>query len=323
MAKDSYTPRGIRNPKLLEAFDENGRYGAFLKLVADDPELDLQIRSDYVNVYYRGHSLAKIESPNGAVQFSEYYFLREDTIPYVDGIDGKHHINVKGDKKRNIPRQTEIIKDLRGQRDDLKAHFKKGYFEYYIAEAKKQMDQWLADFPKPEREEQQKIVTLNTTPDAEFTIVDIEFQTSELAPFAYKPISKNDKRKSTRLDLIAVDREGQLYVIELKKGCRACQGKSGLSDHLRTFENSIGNAPEEFLKEMAFILEQKQKFGIIKNKSLKIDQSKNPLFVFGYAPDKDETIERFEEICKAEKVDGIPVLQCNPNQKLTLYKNKA
>ena len=322
MAKEIYTPRGIRNPKLLKEFGQNGRYKSLLEIVANDPDLDLQIRSDYVNIYYRGHNLAKIESPNGAVQFSEFYFLRKDMIPDVPGIDGKHHVNVKGDKKRNIPQQTEIITKLREKRDDLKSIFKKGDYKTYIAKAKNQMDLWLSDFPKPEREEQHKIVKSNTQPGAEFTIIDIEFQTSVLAPYAYTPESPKDSRKSTRLDIIAVDKQGQLYVIELKKGCGACEGKSGLADHLKSFNNSVGRAPKEFLKDMAFLLKQKQEFGIIKDASLKIDESKDPCFVFGYAPNKDntETIGQFEELCRNEKVGSVPILECKSDHTLTLYK---
>lgn len=320
MANKSHTPRGIRNSKLLDAFADNGCYKRFLELVAMDDQLDLQIRSNYINIYYRGHNLARIESPNGTVQFSEFYFLRTHMIPDVTGIKGKHHINVKGDMKRNIPRRQEIIDNLRKERDSLKETFRSRKFDTYITEAKKHIDAWLVDFPKAEREEQQEIINSNTKIGVDYTIIDIEFQTSTLAPYAYKPVSKTDKRKSTRFDLIAIDKHGQVYVIELKKGCGACTGKSGLADHVRMFKNSIGRAPKEFLNEMSFILKQKKEFGIIKDNSLFIDETKQPLMVFAYSPKENEPITLFEKMCKTEKVEFIPILECNPNKSLTLYK---
>lgn len=321
MAKTEYTPRGIRNEKLLNAFTD-GRYKALLETVTADNELTIQIRADYVNVYYRGCNIARIKSPNGYVEFDKYYFLREDMIPEIPQIKGKHKINVSGDKDRGIPRRDDIINELKDSRDKLKKIFKEEKYEEYFCEAKQVMDGWLGWNEKAEKEEQQQIVYRNTQDDADFYVLDIEYQISTLAPFSYRKSDACDTQTSPRPDIIAVDKAGQLYVIELKKGFDACFKKAGLRAHKQAYDNSIGRASEEFVREFINILEQKQAFGIAPEQ-LFIDKIKAPIFIFAYATDlkkPNHTMAKFERLCSSEGVGSIGILECRSDHKLVKYK---
>lgn len=321
MAQTEYIPRGIRNEKLLNAFAD-GRYKALLETVIADTELNIQIRADYVNVYYRGCNIARIKSPNGCVEFDKYYFLREDMIPEISQIEGKHKINVSGDATKGIPPRPEIIKKLTEQRDKLKKLFMDQKYEKYFCAAKQVMDGWLGWNEKAEKEEQQQIVYRNTQDDADFYVLDVEYQISTLAPFSYQKSDACDTQTSPRPDIIAVDKTGQLYVIELKKGCDACRGKAGLRAHKEAFDSSIGRASEEFVREFISILEQKQAFGIAPEQ-LFIDKIKAPIFIFAYATDlkkPNHTMAEFENLCVSEKVEDIGILECRSDHKLVRYK---
>ncbi len=321
MGKTEYTPRGIRNEKLLAAFT-NGRYKTLLETIKADDELDIQIRADYVNVYYKGGNIARIESPYGCVGFDEYYFLREDMIPVIPQIKGRHKINVSGDKDRGIPPQTDIINKLRDRRNKLKIIFKEENYSEYFRQAKEAMDGWFMWNPRREKEEQQQIVHRNTQDDAEFYVLDVEYQISILSPFKCGQTTESGKQKSPRPDIIAVGRDGQLYVIELKKGCGACGGKAGLKAHKEAYKGSIGCNTDEFVKEFKNVLKQKQDFQLA-DKSLFIDDCKQPIYIFAYALDPQkpkDTMAKFKEICKDQDVDDVGILECRSDHKLVRYK---
>ncbi len=252
MAKTEYTPRGIRNGKLLAAFT-NGRYKTLLETIKADDELNIQIRADYVNVHYKGGNIARIRSANGCVGFDKYYFLREEMIPIIPQIEGRHKINVSGDKKRGIPSQPDIINKLKNRENELEKIFKDGNYSEYFRQAKEAMDGWFKWNPKREKEEQQQIVRRNTQDDAEFYVLDVEYQISRLSPFKCEQTTESGKQKSPRPDIIAVGRDGQLYVIELKKGCGACEGKAGLKAHKQAYDGSIGRKTDVFINEFKYI----------------------------------------------------------------------
>lgn len=324
MGKTEYTPRGIRNENLLKAFtDTDGIYKTLLETITADNELDVQIRADYVNVYYKGCNIARIKKPNGCVEFDEYYFLREDMIPEIPQIKGRHKINVSGDKKRGIPRRDDIIKNLKASRNELKKIFNKGNYKEYFRLTKEAMNGWFEWNKKPEKEAQQAIVRENARSDAEFYVLDVEYQISKLAPFKYEPMDESDKQNSPRPDIIAVGKkDGQLYVIELKKGCSACKGNAGLKAHKQAYERSIGRKPDEFVKEFKNILQQKQDLQLA-DKSLFIAEDKQPIFIFAYALDEqepDDTIDKFKRICNQEGVDDVGILVCQSDHKLVKYK---
>ena len=143
MAKEIYTPRGIRNPKLLKAFNEGERYHSLIEVLQSDlgKDLEVELRADYLNIYYRGGRIARLVSPNGCVDFDEYYFLKWEDARDPRGIDDlPHKVYVQGNKSKNIPSQPDKVSRLKEQRDALKNLFRAENYRDYFAQAKEVMD---------------------------------------------------------------------------------------------------------------------------------------------------------------------------------------
>jgi hypothetical protein len=65
--------RGLHSKKWNSAFDENGLLKSLIDEVRKDKDLVIQIREDYLNVYYKGSNLVKVNSENSFEFDSEYY----------------------------------------------------------------------------------------------------------------------------------------------------------------------------------------------------------------------------------------------------------
>ena len=158
----------------------------------------------------------------------------------------------------------------------------------FCTEMKKVMDEWLQDLEDnlhiahDEKEAQQQI-SMNNRGETDYTVIDLEYAVSTDSPFHYDGPST---KSVPRFDIIAVDRSGQLYVIELKRGLVAIDGNSGIKSHIDCFEHSIGRDHEgAFVDEMVELLKQKKALNLIDN-GVFIDSSKRPEFIFAFS-DKD------------------------------------
>ena len=121
-------------------------------------------------------------------------------------------------------------------------------------------------------------------------VLDLEYAVSTDSSFKYNG-SVEDKKKP-RFDIIAIHK-GQLIVIELKKGLNALEGKSGIVDHIDSYECTIGRDNlGDFLKEMKELLKQKKDLGIL-DKSLEIT-NESPKFVFAFADEKSGDTQKYE-----------------------------
>ena len=58
---DGFERRGLSTWMLAEFINPEGMLHPVLAAVQDDPELDLEIRNRYVNIYYRGTNLMQID----------------------------------------------------------------------------------------------------------------------------------------------------------------------------------------------------------------------------------------------------------------------
>lgn len=251
MLENQYKGRGIHDEKMYNSL-LNGNLRKMLNVVAENDDLDVQIRNDYLNIYYRGGNIAKVNSER-SIEFDEKYFC----LPGID-TNGK-------EEKRGLVEK-----------------FKKCDYKAYFETAKQVMDKWFKEHPNPERDEQHLLAVANKYAQSDYTIIDLEYQVSIQSEFSctFTPQGKS-KPKKPRFDIIAVNKRGQVAVIELKKGVGALENTSGLQEHLDCYNASIGKNYAPFMSEMQKLLAQKQQLGLADNAIRITDQA--PVFMFAYA----------------------------------------
>ena len=241
--------RNITNVRYLESL-KKGILRNITDYVKDDNELDLQIRDNYINIYYKGGNILRIKSPN-SFEFDEFYF-------YLDS-----------DKvaKKNVSEETK--QKLKEKRDDLLKHVERGEISKYFEQAKKCMEDWWEAMEDKrgihhnERDLQHKISRSNSN-NTPYIVLDLEYQVSTKSEFAY---DGNRDKKMPRFDIIAINSDtGRLCVMELKKDGGALEGKSGVECHIDSFEHTIGRDSNKlFINEMKNLYEQKRKMKLIES----------------------------------------------------------
>ena len=289
-----FTQRKISNEKFWKNLTE-GEYKEIIDFASQrENELDVQIRDNYLNIYYKGGNLLRVH--HSSLYFDEFYFHR---IHCGDVILRKTHLKEKcksGDKEC-----MERWKSYREQRKKMLNLLKNsGGMAAYCAQMKEIMDEWDADLhtigiSHDEKKAQQQI-SMNNRGATDYTVVDLEYAVSTTSNFKY---NGDSTKKVPRFDLIAVDKSGQLYVIELKTGLKAIDGNSGIRAHIDCFKYSIElDSNNDFINEMDELLRQKQELKLIENNA-RIDTSKQPKFIFAFSdePGKKQ-YEVFVEACK-------------------------
>jgi hypothetical protein len=285
--KIKYLGRGIHKEKFVESL-KNGNLKQMLQVINNDVELDLQIRNDYLNIYYRGGNIAKVKSES-SVEFDKYYF----------------YLDMKNTSKNVIKLNPMVVAELKLKRNLLIDKFKNHEYRDYFNLAKTVMDKWLKINPNPERMEQHQLSVENKYKKSDYTIIDLEYQVSTESDFACKFIAKGKAdHKNPRFDIIAINKQGKLCVIELKKGTGALTNTSGLKEHWDCYRESIGRNHKPFMKEMENLLKQKQAFGLI-DKQLKIEYPL-PEFMFAYSYD-DKTSEEDQDIVFRDECNKIGI----------------
>jgi hypothetical protein len=186
-------PRGL-NDTFMYALKE-GKLKPFLDLVKRDNTLDLEIRENSINIYYRGGSIVKIEPEKD--NNGEYKFTFDEN--YFD---------------KNINKKPEKIT------------------ENHFPQMKQAMDEYLTRKKRNiEKEFQQLIVRENNySPIANFTdyyIADIEYAAadsrSDMIAIKWKSTG-TDRKKTVSLELA---------LIEVKYGDGALKDDSGIIEHLK------------------------------------------------------------------------------------------
>ena len=276
-----------------------------------DSELDLQYRGESINVYYNGGSLLKI-SGKKSLEFDEFYFylpqkedlrssdiekLRKDN--YIEVLKKKpsqfvndHHL--EGEALHLCHEKAkEIYKKLVKKRKDVCSRFlsssDKNSTVQIIKEMKKQMLDWKNNVvnndwrttEKNERSVQQYISLYNKdfSEGVDYIVLDIEYALSEYA--TYK-LEGRPGRKQPRLDVIALNRDGQLYVFELKYGMKSVAlEKAGAKEHKEDFDHSVGHDTKwkSFVSDIHQLFMAKKDSGLIP-KDVKFDMTKRPIFAF-------------------------------------------
>ncbi len=284
--------------KLNETFLKNletGELSALLKCIKADTELDLQIRDNYVNIYYKGGNILKI-SPR-SFYFDKMYFNDYNTI-----------------KSSEAKKDKVLLRQYKEKCKNLKKHIKSQPKEYF-RQAKEIMDKWdiaLKDVVRHNEKKAQQQIAIANKNDTDYVVLDLEYSVSRNSDFFY---TGSLDKAIPRFDIIAIH-NGQLVVIELKKGLGATGGLSGIKPHIDCFINSIGkDTTHLFVKEMKELLEQKKRIGIL-DKSLTI-RDETPKFVFAFA-EKDEKkneFSRFYKLC-LDAGGNDNIIYINNNHKL-------
>lgn len=186
---------------------QNGLLQPILKRVKQDHTLMLAIRDNYINIYYRGGNLLKIEEHNDAhypAYFDEQYNKSGKSMPYLPEA-------IKSDE--DVKKWIDAFPHL-----------------------KEIMDFYFSNNSKPEREFQQLVARENNystiSNESEYFVTDIEFADSGLgARFDMLAIRwLASKRKSGAC---------QAALVEMKYGDDALDGSAGLLKHLRDIDYVI------------------------------------------------------------------------------------
>ena len=237
-----------------------GSLAPILEAVRKDDTLELELRGDSVNIYYRGGSIFKIFENKGVydIYFDTNYCTRNSI------------------QLSSFPTIDEAVKN--------------------IPLYKQAMDWWFHDHPKYEREFQQLIVRENNSHrnmsgGTDYFIVDIEYadENARFDMVALKWLSKGSVRKDVN--------KVSLSLIEVKYGDGALTGGAGIQKHLDDFQSFLNDSQKvsDFCKDMSRVFYQKCKLGLVeglKESQFEVNISSiNPEVIFVFANhDPDSTI---------------------------------
>lgn len=286
------TEKGEVNPLKQSLLNPN-RLGELVDLVKQDQNLTLEIRNNYINIYYQGGNVAKISSDK-SVDVNKNYF--------------RQHKKKDEEDWSYIEDEVKKVKEL----------FKKGEYQKYVEKVQAAMHKYwsvvLDNKGIDEKKTQHQICLYNSSSsDSDYIVVDVEYEVSTESMFHYVgPRVKTDNgkisRPKPRFDIIAIRKsDHRLCVIELKKGLDALKGKSGLVEHAESYRYSVGKTEETrklFVDEIRGIIEVKKELGLLSD-DVYIDGDA-PEYIFAYqfddTRDRDEQKKEFDKI-KCEKKD--------------------
>ena len=245
----------------------SGLLGKILELVKLDSTLCVEIRENYINIYYRGGNIIKIEEGQGVFKAS---FDRK----YLDA---------------NLTR-VPVLPCILNNDDDIKAWLSA------IPSLKHEMDLWFGRHPKDEREFQQLMLRENnfgnSAKGTDYFICDIEYanHTGRFDLIAVKWPSSSVHRKNNK--------NLRLSFIEMKYLDNALTGNAGLCKHIEDINTFLVKSKnlENIKQEMKSIFNQKLELGLIDNqKSIENFSDDKPEFILALINhDPDSSILRNE-----------------------------
>lgn len=232
------TQRGL-SQKFMSALKDEGILSPFLHRVHSDQALDLEIRNDYVNIYYRGGNIFRV----------------------APGCDGQYLVSFN--KEYAAGSRTSLVLP----KNPITCIADAEKWITYIPQLKDTMDLWFGKHPKDERALQQLVSwENNTSPWAngtDYFIIDIEYDNHKGARFDLVAL-KWDSTPSARK--LAKGYTPRLVIIEMKAGDGAVKGDAGILAHVEK-TNKFLNCAEQvgsFKKEMLRIFSQKRELGLVK-----------------------------------------------------------
>ncbi len=203
-----------------------------LNYVKQDNSLDLEIRDNYLNIYYLGGSILRVNKNDHSYSFVfDYNYLK--SAPFIE-------------------------------KEVLIQYQKKKEWNYYFPLAKQAMD--FSKKTKEERAFQQLVVRQNNyssiANSTDFFVIDIEYDTQNNSRFdivacEWPSIASNRKLQKGF--------KPKLVIIEMKYGDGALTGSSGMKKHFDDFDSFISSTDSvsKFKLEMLGLLKQKRELGLI------------------------------------------------------------
>jgi hypothetical protein len=133
-------------------------------------------------------------------------------------------------------------------------------------------------------------------------VIDIEFAVSTLKPY------NKLNGKVPKFDIIAVDKSGQLYAIELKANLAADKPDSdqNVNGHQKDFDNTIGGHCDDndFVEEMRQVLELKKHLHLIDETAT--ITCKYPVFAIAFSGENEREKQEFVDKYKGKlKIVGV------------------
>lgn len=247
-----------------------GTLSGLLKAVQMDDTLDLELRGDSVNIYYRGGSIFKI---------TEHKNKTDNTSKFTIFFDTNYCT-----KLSHQDSESQCSFDFNGTSFMLNAKPSPTKAVENLPFYKQAMDLWFHAHPKYEREFQQVIARENNnigkiSNGTDYFIADIEFadEDARFDMVALKWLSEGATRKDPS--------KVSLALIEVKYGDGALKGSAGIAKHLADFKTFLDDEEkvEEFCEDMSNVFEQKCQLGLV-------DWLKEHQYEVTISPDKPEAI---------------------------------
>ncbi|MFT5700930.1 MAG: hypothetical protein ACI8ZB_003815 [Desulforhopalus sp.] len=234
----------------------NGLLRPVTEKLLNDHTLMLAIRDGYVNIYYRGGNLLKIQKSSSSYEV------------FFDANYNKESV-----KLPEIPKNVST-------KDEVESLVK--LFPYL----KEVMDHYFAKNNKPEREFQQLVARENNyssiSNESEYFISDIEFADTEIGArfdiLAVRWLASQRKNGSKCVPVL----------VEMKYGDNALDGSAGLIKHLEDIESMVSDSSGKYINLLKGMEEQFNQLDQLK--LLNFNRSKSGTVVQLNPEDKPELV---------------------------------
>ena len=211
---------------------DNGILCGLVERIKRDSTLDLQFRGNYINVYYRGGAILKLEKKKDFyhASFDENYFEKDKKVIFKNEV-------ITSEDMQSWIEQLPFIKQARDFHYDTKN--------------------------TAERDFQQLIVRSNnyenTSNSSEFFITDMEY--SGIGKIDLLGLEwSSSKRSSNSL-------QTKFAFIEVKFGNGAVKGTSGLKKHIEDIQEFVSEPRDKYIKlveDTVEVFKQKRQLGLYK-----------------------------------------------------------
>jgi hypothetical protein len=212
-----------------------GSLKPLLNYIQDDNTLDLEIRANYINIYYRGGNVLRVNNDKNSrflFHFDEKYLKKH---PFI------------------IP---PTLNNFKNNQD----------WNSFFPLAKQAMDYYFTKDSKQEREFQQLVVRENNNSSiangTDYFIIDIEYDNHDHARFDLIAVEWQSNTSHRKL-LKGI--YPKLVVIEMKYGDGSFKGSAGIHKHISDFNIFSSNLAKvnTFKNEMLDVFKQKRELGLI------------------------------------------------------------